>query len=321
MNLIEEIIDKIPDDINSDIEKAFYIYLKTCRLFSFDQRLDNVPFWYNIAILYQYVDIRNIKTKNIVCTSWSKIYRDLLEEVGIEADIINTFRHRGVNFKIDNYDIYADATIDKYMDLSRVKHNEPVNRFYTIDGIHYSEVPCKRYNKEFDSIINGVYDKIGYLEDRDKLINFLRENITLLSDIPSKIDYIIENIDLTSYSVMEDAFYFRNVLKKCLDDDYYDVKSTFLKRVNDDGNVDMLTLVVVHEDKKCTYYIFDKLSNIRRCSNEELLEYASLGYGMDINSIYMLKQCYGFEYPISFDVPVGSLKYFYRRNKIKELSI
>ena len=77
------------------------------------------------------MDIRNIKTKNIVCTSWSKIYKDLLGEIGIEADIINTFRHRGVNFKIDNYDIYADATIDKYMDLSRVKHNVPVNRFYT----------------------------------------------------------------------------------------------------------------------------------------------------------------------------------------------
>jgi hypothetical protein len=120
---------------------------------------------------------------------------------------------------------------------------------------------------------------------------------------------------------MEDTYYFRNILRKCLDDEYYFVKSTFLKRINEMGNVDMLCLFVIHEEDTHKYYVFDKLNNIRSYSEEELNELSYLGYGMDINSIYMLKQSFGFEYPIAFDVPTGSLKYFYRKNKIKELSI
>lgn len=322
MNLIEEIIDKIPDNINTDLEKAFYIYIKTCEMFSFDERLDNVPFWFNISILYQNVDIRNINNMNIVCTAWAKIYKDLLKEIGIDAKIINTCRHRGVSFNIDESIIYADATIDKYMDLSRVKHKEKVNRFYTIDDIHHSEIPCKKKNKEFDEKLDQIYTKLNYLEDNTELIDSLKEKIKVFPSLSKKIDYIICKIDLTTYSVMEDAYYFREILKKCLDEDYYNVKNTFLKRVNDDGTVSMLYLLLVNDNSTCKYYMFDRLKNIRRYNEDALIECANSEYGMDLASIYMLKQNFGFEYPYVFDVPMGSIKYFYRninmKNKEKE---
>lgn len=307
MNLTEEIINKIPDNLETKLEKAFYIYIETCKMFNFDPRLDSLPFLINLIIVNRHPNIKNIKDNNIVCTVWSKIYVDLLKSIDIKASIHNTMGHDGVVIELDEETIYADATIDNYMDLSRVKHNDRIHNFYLVDDIYPFELPLKRVDTTFDKKIEELYNKIGYeIVDSEKLKK-IKEEIRDIEKTSDKIEYIINNINLKGFNTIDDAHYFRNVISNCLEYSYNSVKYTYLKRVNESGEVDLLWTISVKDKEDYTYYLFDKLDNIKRCSKEELEEYARLGYGSTSSD---------FKYPLKFKVPGNSLKYFINKIKI-----
>ena len=312
MNLIEMIIDKMPANLKTDLEKAVYIYIETCKIFSFDSRFDNVPFIANFAIVNNHPNIKNIKDDRIVCTVWSSIYVDLLRKIGIDASALNTMGHEGVVINLKNYTIYADATYNSYMDLSRVKHNDKIINFYPIDTVYPYEIPCMIKSDGFDEKLDNIYKKIGYQVVDKSLMDKLKTELESIPNMIDKVDHIINSIDLTGYNTIDDAHYFRNVVSSCLNYDYKNIKYTYLKKSEDSGDVKLLWLLSVKDQDTYGYYLFDKLDNIRKYSKDELYEYAKLGYGIPDYDL-INTNALGIEYPLKFKVPSSNIKYFFKK--------
>ena len=312
MNLTEKIIDKIPNNLETDLEKAFYIYIETCKLFNFDTRFDNVPFLVNLGIVFNHPNINKLDSNRVVCTVWSNIYVDLLKKIGIKASIHNVFGHEGVIIYLsDGNKYYADATMKDYMDLSRVKHNDRILHFYPIDSIPKDDLPSFMNEPNLKKV-DDLYEKVGYQVLSDNLIDELKKKLETVSGVSNKMDCIIDNIDLTSFNTIDDTHYLKNIIVRCLDYDYNNVSYTYLKKMEDDGDVKLLWLISLKDGDKYSYYLFDKLSNIKKYSEQEIYEYAKDGYGIPkCNAVSAFNK--QFNYPLKYVVPSSSLAYFLKK--------
>ena len=154
-NSIIQYIDDSIKGIESKLEIAIAIYIKLAQLF-----------WYNSAFVvendYSLIeDLSSITMDNnyVVCLHWAIIYSKLLDRYGINNNLCGDDEHLVVKLFVDDYVISADATkygVDyrEYMlaDLTNAKLGIKINNFHTLS---------ESKNKELDTIINGVYSKLG----------------------------------------------------------------------------------------------------------------------------------------------------------------
>ena len=130
MNLMELMSNELKDKHYTDFEKARYIYLRCCQLFSFDTR------WYYYEIfgdnyLEEYIktrkfDLEKIDSRLIVCHTFSKcILKPLLDYFTNLEAYVHEGGHSYVMLK-DRENWKLDATLT---DLFRVKLNLPTNGF------------------------------------------------------------------------------------------------------------------------------------------------------------------------------------------------
>lgn len=132
MNLIEQLNIELHNKHLTDLEKARYIYLRCCEIFSFDSRwfytdlFDDTKLHNNL--LNKKFNIEDINDQLVICHSFSKyILKPLIEELTkLDCRITGDDIHSYVTMNYDNQDWKMDATMG---DLARVKLELPTRGF------------------------------------------------------------------------------------------------------------------------------------------------------------------------------------------------
>ncbi len=129
--MVQEMIESHPDwDM---LTKVRWIYLKTCELFSYDWRFFYSDNRKKEEIYHFRLDKENISQFEIICSTWAYLFCDLLQYIGVTAEVINPKPpHCLVRFELEKDVFLADAT--KGYDFSRVKIGFSTNGFKVASG-------------------------------------------------------------------------------------------------------------------------------------------------------------------------------------------
>ena len=300
INLVKEIIDQMPEGLDK-LETMYYIYIRTCQIFSYDSRYNDSPYILAELIKYNYQNIKHVKDVNVVCTVWAKIYMDLLKRVGIKDSLINRNGHSWVEGHVNNLILYSDPTYGAYTDFARVKHHNAVHHFYPVTAEKTDKLPIMDTNANFN--IDELNEKIGYKVTEEEEFSFFEEKVANMECLKDKVDFILRNTNISEYDPLNDWQYIKNLLRVVLHEDHSHIIFNTLTKVNDDYTFDEKDLIVVDDDDDYYYYLLT--DTIDLISDKELLEYAMNGYG--IRSSY---KDIGFDYPLKFRMPKASLHYF-----------
>ena len=266
-NLIEGIANTIPKNLD-DLTKARMVYLKLNQsvfysdqyfALSRDRRITENR--NELSKIYnRNFDISNLSTNAVVCSNWSKIYAELLKEVGVNSNKIEIKKagegegsHQWVKMKLDNGKVLlADATnnINGMTDLANSKLGNSTAGFIITTEEEYAK---ERENWTNDAL---TFREIG-----------LKGN--------SRITKIDENIGSTSISVNEKINIFKDLLNcdKYSAIDIYSISrkyaskilklSTYSELYTKGSNV--ITVITVkgnNNNKKYIYKINDSKINV-----------------------------------------------------------
>ena len=164
----EEILKGVPKEY-SELEKAIYIYIKMCKLFTYDDEYYAVGQKGPASLKHidpSYIESLTLEKNRAVCFELSLIYGKLLNEMGINFKICYQkdygWGHSNLGFRTGKYLINTDfVTSILRGDLIRAKLND------TLEGIR-----CLNKNentkKEFSHTLENVYHDIIYQEKGEK---------------------------------------------------------------------------------------------------------------------------------------------------------
>ncbi len=158
MDILELLNDELKDKDWTIIEKARYLYIRSCELFTYDARYD----FYNLfpdvlsrkeKIFNRKLDLRKVEDNRIVCSTYTKeVYGKMLRELlGVDSDIMN-HGHVCLKFHNGEYWMKADSTIS--FDISRVKMNLST----------YGYIPIFK-DCTWEEKLRAMDQKIGYIEE------------------------------------------------------------------------------------------------------------------------------------------------------------
>ena len=157
MNIINKILNEIPDNL-TDIEKARYMYIALGKYFSYDEQF---------VISNSDKEKKQIFDRNVeelvgdkaVCTSISRVYEKILNEIGINATTIIrdglNIGHAYTEVEINNETYKTDLIHD----LMNIKTGFKTHSFMGRAEDKYS------YLEEDD--LKKIDDKIGYTYKRN----------------------------------------------------------------------------------------------------------------------------------------------------------
>lgn len=171
MNVIELLSKEISRNDWSVEDKAFYLYLRSCILFSYDPRYKfyeevlNDKYMLN-QIKNNVIDLENVQSNYVVCHSHSKVISEILNkllDINIEEKGMG---HSWVTFNDGVRKIEADSTICS--DIVRVKMG--LNT-YGYNPFH------KEHN--FRDKLKNIAIKVNYIDSEYKN-HFIEEKIDIL---------------------------------------------------------------------------------------------------------------------------------------------
>ncbi len=235
------IFSGIPPEFN-DLEKAIYIYIKMCKILTYDDEYYAVNQKGPLANKHKIIDnIFNVSKDNnkIVCYEFDAIYSYFLHKLGInykhfvlsdgkddefDDDIYNySDGHTFLKFRYDKYLINADSTTSILQgDLIQAKLNQ------SLKGLRCENIN-EESRKEFNMVMHKVYK---YIADREpKITQNDIENIESFEEIVmqfvsktdkleqidfrEKLDILIQKINSTKM-IGIDAYSYLLQLKKIL---------------------------------------------------------------------------------------------------------
>lgn len=297
--MLEEIIGMIKDKNYTNLEKARLIYIELGKRLSFDPTYQNTDISTMENMYQEKVDYKTFNKKQIICRTWSQLYSQLLDSVGIKNEIIDS-GHTWVEFYINDRRWVADATDGTYTDLSKIKHGDLTEKFgpATFNGKkHYNFI---MYSEEFIEKLKEIDYKLGYSNEhvqaiklRDFLIKIKNGNIDIQEEtgisynteeekIILKLEYLFSKLGILNdgYYEVKDYVYFLewHILNT---DEYQKVKAVELKRTNKDKSVDIIQCIYTKYEESYVYYLLAPNLPIRRVSESEIVNLALLGYGID----------------------------------------
>lgn len=203
MNLIKMAHELIDNKNHNKMEIARILYILTCEVFSYDYRYtftedDDLK----ESLTNRQFDLNNITEFNIICTNWSVIYQNLLDEFCIGNYTKNAnHAHPSVMVEDDNFLIEADATLAQ--DLSRAKVKNTINGFKSqYDRINYQEMDIKIGYINDSYFIDNIFQ---YKSDEHPLIILKKiyneyKNKLRFGDFIYLFDYIILKLKLNVYN-------------------------------------------------------------------------------------------------------------------------
>ena len=145
-------------------EKARYLYIRCCELFTYDPRYrfcDSIPNGDKLKqeILHKKIDLENVTDNWIVCTSHiNEVYIKLLKILlHIEAVPIISGKdciHVWAKFKIEEKTMKADSALKLCSDLTRVKMRLETQEYHTVP-----------YKENYLQKLKKMDQKIGYIKE------------------------------------------------------------------------------------------------------------------------------------------------------------
>lgn len=185
ISLKQYLTENIPENLN-DLEKAIYVYIKCCKLFTYDEQfymdLQKGPSREKHKNI-NYLSEINLSNKDIVCYEFNAIYGKILDELGIKFKVESTSGneeygsgHDKLTFVSGKYIVEADAIF--YIlrgDLVKAKNN------FALTGIKCLNVN-EQTVKEFEDSLNRTYKLIN---SKEKELNALSmyENLSNKQEI------------------------------------------------------------------------------------------------------------------------------------------
>lgn len=220
-NLKKEIIRNMPSNLNK-IEKTRYLYIELAKKVNYD------PEWIVSKPYYKYfkeTSFKNLKNDKIICKGWAQLYKELLDEAGIDGAVVKrvidentlkpvSFGHFWVEINVDSdMKVVADATnaYRNSTDLLNCKVGKKTNGFclckkdamlYGNDEL-FSLVDLNKERK-YLSYLNNLDEKVGYdyQKSRDIILkDFGKADNNALKNFDDKVK---ENIDILNNILTRD---------------------------------------------------------------------------------------------------------------------
>ena len=253
-NLIEGIVEEIPSDLSIK-EKARIVYLKLNQAVSYsdeyfaNERKNNPYYvtenvdsiktsWYDKTY-----DISDMSTNKVVCSSWSRIYKELLEKVGVPSDKIKIHGIKEGSNTSHNYvsidlgkgkKIYADGTYTRgsLPDLVSSKYNMET-RMWVITkknkNLGASDIYTEYTNPSNRKAVQKIDEKIGYKVGKYKTeFDYINEvyKVSKSVNIEDKINAFCKIYD-NYYSSIDNLKLYSNSVSKIFGKDtkvqYYNI--------------------------------------------------------------------------------------------------
>ena len=211
-DLRKEILEDLPEEV-SNLEKAIYIYIKMCKVFSYDDEYYAVNQIGPLAAKHkniEYINQLSKKNKKVVCYEFNAILTKFLFELGInfKSHYDSSFReddygnsHVSVKFRSSKFLVRADGVTSILNgDMINAKLNQ-----------HLCGLKCLNQNKktqeEFASLVEKMYNLIisqekskSYLDQDmtfEDIMNSYNSKTNNLVTIPieERIELLAELID------------------------------------------------------------------------------------------------------------------------------
>lgn len=197
------IVEGMPEDA-TDLEKAIYIYIRMCKLFTYDDEYFAVNQRGEAAKKHKsadYISSITLENNKIVCFEFNLIYAKFLNELGIH--FLSDYKgmtgesfygegHANLEFRTGKFLVNADSVTSILIgDITRAKLNEP------LVGIKCNNINMQTQN-EFKSSVTKMYQLIA-LQDKDTKQKQQIEHIPTLDELLSEYSSIVSstyNIDL-----------------------------------------------------------------------------------------------------------------------------
>lgn len=194
-SLRAKILSEMPQNMSS-LEKSIYIYIKMCKLFTYDDEYiaaKNQEFIFEKHKDLNYISKITPENNRIVCFEFNIIYSKLLEELGIhfKSNYKDTdteaygLNHVKLKYRVKKFIIQADSVTSILRgDLVKSKLNEPLIGLKCIN----KNLTTKQ---EFQNIVKKVYELIidqekkqgVYQESLQELLKEYRELTTNKKEI------------------------------------------------------------------------------------------------------------------------------------------
>ena len=229
-NLIEGIVETIPKDLD-DLTKARMVYLKLNQSVTYSDQyfaMNTAKDLYKKELSEMYnksFDISDLSSNSIICSNWSNIYSDLLQEVGIDPKKIEivqlvqgTTAHRWVKMDLgDGKILFADATnnINGMTDLANSKLGNPTGGFIITTEEEYAklkgiygrdDLAFRAINSNKNETISKIDENIGYtnqqyMKDLEDVTNMYRQASSIPLD--EKINIFKDLLESQEYTSLD----------------------------------------------------------------------------------------------------------------------
>lgn len=285
-DLEKEILNSIPDDL-SNLEKSIYLYIKMCKLLSYDEEI----YAYNQKGEclkkhqdYHYIENINLSNREVVCFEFNVLYCYFLQKLGINFKsnyLVSKEEsygkgHVSVEYRSDKFLVNADSTVNIiYSDLYYAKFNRKLEGIKCLNN-------NKRTQNEFNEALNRVYDRIYGKEE-----NFNNLNIGS-NDSITRLNYLFNsyhNLQRNDLNVMDGISYFIDLYRTLFDanERKNNVKVTFVRigsKINIIVTVNELGVEYINDN---IYYLIVPNKGIKEINLEELQSMFSDGYYSYVN--------------------------------------
>lgn len=308
-DLKSAILYSMPQDI-SQLEKAIYIYIKMCKLLTYDDEYFAVNQKGPATEKHKdvnYVSNINLTNNKVVCFEFNLIYSILLDELGINfkadyqnfVDEVYGSGHANLEFRSDKFLVTADSVTSILLgDIMRAKLNQPLVGLKCINKNNKTQ-------QEFKNAVDKIYKLIAeqelnssdypfnHIETFEELISEYQQTTSNFKPISldEKLSILIEKVN-SKKIVGVDSLSYVLQLKKIL----FDAKekknniSISIIRKNEYSDNRIATAIAIialnkigfDVDKSQTeYYYYNPNSGLlsisqeelRKCFNEKEFEY------------------------------------------------
>lgn len=192
-----KILEGMPDNY-SKLEKAIYIYIKMCKILTYDDEYYAVN--QKGVATEKHKDINyvsNITPLNnkVVCYEFNLIYSKLLSELGINFS--SNYKgmmgeaygesHANLTFRCDKFLVRADSVTSILKgDIMQAKLNQPLK------GLNCANHNTNTY-REFNELVSKVYELVATWEKKDDK-DILVEHVQTFDEIMKEYENTTDNI-------------------------------------------------------------------------------------------------------------------------------
>ncbi|MGN1371217.1 MAG: hypothetical protein ACI4XM_02955 [Candidatus Coprovivens sp.] len=156
------ILENLPTDA-SELEKAIFIYIKMCKLLTYDDEFYAVNQMGQVARIHENINhVKEITPTNnkVVCYEFNAIYGKTLQEIGLtfstDQALINGFGggHANLKFRSSKFLVAADSVTSILLgDITKAKLNQPLVGLKCVNKNQQTQ-------QEFNNALTKMYNLI-----------------------------------------------------------------------------------------------------------------------------------------------------------------